>query len=100
MLRSTPTLGLALAACFGCTAEIPKPHPDLPDAFQQLLPRGRIAAVDSPRFVAASEAEIPPEAWVLGIEIDGRAHAYSLNLLNRHEVVNDTLAGRPIAAVW
>ena len=79
---------------------LPRPHPDLPDEFRQLLPRGRIAAVDDPRFVPAAEAEIPDDAWVLGVADGGRAKAYSLNLLNHHEVVNDKIGGRPIAAVW
>lgn len=77
-----------------------KPHPDLPEEFRQLLPRGAIAAVDDPQFVPAEEAEIPGDAWVLGVVDGGRAKAYSLNLLNHHEVVNDEIGGRPIAAVW
>ena len=80
--------------------ELPTPHPDLPDDFEQLLPRGRIASIDDPQFVSAAEAEISDDAWVLGVVIEDQARAYSLNLLNRHEVVNDTIAGRPIAAVW
>ncbi len=73
---------------------------DLPEEFEQLLPRGAISAIDEPRFVKAAEADMPDEAWVLGVVIDGQARAYSLNLLNRHEVVNDLIAGEPIAAVW
>jgi len=34
------------------------------------------------------------------VEIDGQARAYSLNLLNRHEVVNDQIGGKSFAAVW
>ncbi len=71
-----------------------------PPGVEQVIPRGRIAAVDEPRFVPAEEAEIDDDAWIFGVVIDGEARAYSLNLLNHHEVVNDTLAGRPIAAVW
>ena len=37
---------------------------------------------------------------ILGIAINGEAKAYSLNLLNRHEVVNDRFADLPVAAVW
>ena len=90
------------AAVAGAAAaeELPTPHPDLPDAFSQLIPRGRIASIDQPQFVTASEAEIADEAWVLGVEIDGQAKAYSLNLLNRHEVVNDRFGELPVAAVW
>jgi len=37
---------------------------------------------------------------LLGVEIDGVAKVYRLNLLNRHEVVNDRFGDRPVAAVW
>jgi hypothetical protein len=65
-----------------------------------LMPRGGIPAVFEPRFVPADEADLPDSAWILGVAIGGEAHAYSLNLLNGHEVVNDAMGGRPIAAVW
>ena len=55
-----------------------------PPGVEQLMPRGRIAAILDPVFVAASEAEIPDDAWVLGVAIDDEARAYSLNLLNSH----------------
>jgi len=67
---------------------------------EQILPRGRIAAVFEPRFVPAAEAEISDDAWVLGVVVDGQARAYSLNLLNRHEVVNDQIGEQKFAAVW
>jgi len=73
---------------------------ELPEGVEQILPRGRIAAVFEPQFVTASEAEIADDAWVLGVVINGRAKAYSLNLLNRHEVVNDRFGDLPVAAVW
>lgn len=73
---------------------------DLPEGVEQILPRGRIAAVFEPQFVTASEAEIADDAWVLGVTIDGQAKAYSLNLLNSHEVVNDRFGDLPVAAVW
>jgi carotenoid cleavage dioxygenase-like enzyme len=70
------------------------------DQFEQLLPRGRIAAITEPVYVSADKAEIAPDSWVLGVVIDGQARAYSLNLLNAHEVVNDEINGKPFAAVW
>ena len=76
------------------------PPADLPPEFQQIIPRGRIASVDAPEFVAAGEAEIPDDAWVLGVEIGGQAKAYSLNLLNHHEIVNDSIGEQSFAAVW
>ena len=71
-----------------------------PPGVEQLLPRGGIPAVVDPVYVTAAEAELPDDAWVLGVEIGGEARAFSLNLLNRHEVVNDEIAGTAYAAVW
>lgn len=71
-----------------------------PPGVVQLLPRGQIAAILEPRFVAAAEAELPDDAWILGVAVDGLAKAYSLNLLNRHEVVNDQIGETAYAAVW
>lgn len=72
----------------------------LPPGVEQLLPRGRIAAVFEPVFVPAAEAKITDDAWILGVEVDGEARAYSLNLLNRHEIVNDRIGEKSFAAVW
>lgn len=73
---------------------------DLPEDFEQILPRGRIAAITSPQFVPASEAQISDNSWVLGVVIDGQARAFSLTLLNHHEVVNDKIGDTSYAAVW
>ena len=72
----------------------------LPPGVEQLIPRGKIAAVFEPQFVSAAEAEIPDDAWILGVVVDGAARAYSLNLLNRHEIVNDRVGEKAFAAVW
>lgn len=91
---------LLLVAAFA-TSELPTSAADeLPPGVEQILPRGQIPAVFEPRFVSADEAEIPDDAWVLGVVVDGVAKAYSLNLLNRHEVVNDRSGGTDFAAVW
>lgn len=37
---------------------------------------------------------------VIGVTIDGRSRAYAVRMLNWHEVINDTLAGRPIAVTY
>lgn len=73
---------------------------DVMQDFVQIIPRGRIAAITEPVYVPASEADIEGESWVLGVVIDGQARAYSLKLLNRHEVVNDKIGRLDFAAVW
>lgn len=73
---------------------------DLPEGFQQIVPRGMIAALVDPEFVAANEAKISDKAWVMGFVMAGQAYAYDLNLLNHHEIVNHKIGNRSIAAVW
>ena len=72
----------------------------VPEGYQQIIPRGNIAAIDNPQYVPAPQADIRDAAWVLGVIIDGQARAYSLDLLNRHEVVNDSIGDTNFAAVW
>ena len=79
-------------------AQAPTP-PDIP-GFEQLLPRGAIAALIDPKFVSAERAEIPDDAWILGYAEGDEAYAYDLNLLNAHEVVNHRAGQAAIAAVW
>lgn len=92
--------GIALAASLLPCLAVSAGGEDVPKGYKQILPRGRIASVDAPSFVPASKAKIPPHAWVLGVVIEGQARAYSLNLLNEHEIVNDRAGGTTFAAVW
>lgn len=94
--RATTVLALLALAAPACAA----PQEEPPPGVEQLLPRGGIPAVFDPQFVSAGEAEIPDDAWVLGVVVEGVPKAYSLNLLNRHEVVNDRSGETDFAAVW
>jgi len=68
--------------------------------FKQILPRGGIPAITNPTYVTAKEATIRDDTWILGLVINGQARAYSLNLLNHHEIVNDNIDTTSFAAVW
>ena len=95
------SLGILLAfTAIATRAESPTDEGGVPEGVDMLMDRGGIPAVFDPVFVPATEAEIPDDAWVLGVFIDGVAKAYSLNLLNHHEVVNDQIGDHPFAAVW
>ncbi len=60
-----------------------------------------IPAIDRPRFVAAAEAAwLDPEEPVIELVLDGEARAYPLEILVWHEIVNDELAGRPVAVTF
>ena len=99
MYRSSLTVAIASALLAVSTllfAQSKEPPPGV----RQILPRGGIPAIFDPVMVPAAAAEIADDAWVLGVVVDGQAHAYSLNLLNHHEIVNDRVGDTPIAAVW
>jgi hypothetical protein len=72
------------------------------DAVYKLLPPDRIPAIRDPEFVTGTEADrqMLPHEPVLGVVIGEEAHAYSLWQLDAHEIVNDEIAGKAIAATW
>lgn len=67
-----------------------------------LLPPDAIPASTFPDYYAVQEAnqEYPPEELVIGIEFNGDARAYSVSLLSRHEIVNDTVGGIHLTVTW
>ena len=70
------------------------------EQYQQILPRGKIAAIFETIYIDADSAVIKDNTWILGINIADQPRAYSLNLLNHHEVVNDVIDSIHFAAVW
>ena len=68
--------------------------------YKQIISRGDIPAIVNPTYVSADKASIDDSTWVLGVVINGQARAYSLNLLNLHEIVNDIIDTTSSAAVW
>ena len=103
-MKPRPILNVAvlsgLLLVTGALADRPRKTADVFDDFEQVIPRGAIPSIDDPQFVTAAEAVIGDDAWILGVEVDGQARAYSLNLLNRHEIVNDSIGQNLFAAVW
>ena len=67
-----------------------------------ILGRDGIPAILDPIFAnrAASLAQMDPAERVIGVSINGESRAYPLNLLSRHEIVNDTVGGKAIAVTW
>jgi hypothetical protein len=64
--------------------------------------RDGIPPLDRPRFVsiaAAARFLTEPEP-VIALSIGGRARAYPLQILLWHEIVNDTVAGTPVAVTY
>jgi hypothetical protein len=65
-------------------------------------PKDAIPAIDNPQFLTADEAdeEYAPDELILGVEFNGDARAYSINLLSSHEIVNDTVGDVKISVTW
>ncbi|MCH7830196.1 MAG: DUF3179 domain-containing protein [Proteobacteria bacterium] len=63
--------------------------------------RDCIPAIDHPEFVTAGEADhITDDAMVITIAYRGEYRAYPARILDHHEIVNDTIAGDPLAITW
>ena len=67
-----------------------------------ILGRDGIPAILDPVFGNRAEAtsQMEPSERVIGVSINGEHRAYPLNLLSRHEIVNDIVGGKPIAVTW
>jgi len=81
-----------------------KENPPSPESF---APRQVVDAfppiTDIPTLPAKEAAgKIDDNELVLGIELNGQARAYPINMLTgpSREIFNDELGGRPIAATW
>ncbi len=60
-----------------------------------------IPAIDDPHFVAADQAGfLHPDSPVLGLTYKGLTKAYPINILNWHEIVNDSFNGEPVVITF
>lgn len=70
---------------------------DRPPGDARPCPQGCIPALDDPSVTgAAGGAWYPDDGLVFGVVVNGEARAYPKNVLEVHELVNDTLGGRRI----
>jgi len=70
------------------------------NALHVVLPRDAIPAIFDPEFEPASKARLADHELVIGVVGEKEQRAYSTWQLDRHEIVNDTFEGRPIAVTW
>ena len=61
-----------------------------------------IPSIDDPKFVSEAEGDkfLDGGESVAVLDIDGVARAYPLQILTSHEIVNDEIAGRPVAVTF
>ncbi len=48
----------------------------------------------------AEDAGMDPHVRVMGVSINGESRAYPIPFMSQHEIVNDEVGGRLIAATW
>ena len=67
-----------------------------------VLPRDAIEAIIKPQEVSVDEAdaEMAPDEMVVAVTIGRDSRAYPIRVLAAHQVVNDTIGGRPVVVTW
>ena len=76
-----------------------------PTEFQFGIGKDMIPAINEPKFVVPddprlAENRIKDDSRVIGYASAGEAKAYPISILNRHELVNDRIGGKPITVGW
>ncbi len=76
-----------------------------PQTFEFGIGKDTIASIDAPQFVDADDPHlgdfgIDDRTLVIGFVHDGDARAYPLKILDEHELVNDTVGGKPVTVGW
>jgi Protein of unknown function (DUF3179) len=75
----------------------------VPDsALVDVLSPDSIPSIDEPKFVDPGEASrwLADREPVVSLELGGVARAYPAQILTWHEIVNDVVAGRPVAVTY
>ena len=68
----------------------------------EVLPPDAITPIDEPRFISQERAS----AWLAGrepvvaLQVSGEARAYPVQILTKHEIVNDQVAGTPVTITF
>ncbi len=76
-----------------------------PLKFQYGIGKDTIPAIDEPLFVAVDDPRleaqnITDEARVIGYAVGEDARAYPIRIMDRHELVNDAVGGKPVTVAW
>ncbi len=73
----------------------------LSDLDQGCPRRDCIPSIDDPKYVSVSGAtHVGDDDIVLALSLKGYHRAWPANILDQHEIVNDVIAGIPIAVTW
>jgi Protein of unknown function (DUF3179) len=56
--------------------------------------------IDGPQFLAQSESKLDAKEMIMGVRLGSDARAYPISQMAYHHVLNDVLAGTPIAVTY
>lgn len=74
---------------------------DLSEVLSGGVPRDGIPPIDNPIFVDVEYViDLQPQSPVIALSIDGEARAYPLEVLTRHEIVNDVVSDVPVVVTF
>jgi hypothetical protein len=80
---------------------LPAPSIDLAEIADGGPPPDGIPALDEPGFQRTGDVRWVDDAeQVLVVQVGGEARAYPIQVLTHHEIVNDTIAGVPVAVTY
>ena len=89
-----------LAETFGYDEDT-KHSVSLDDLHQGCRERDCIPSIDDPKYVASADAShVNDDELVLTLSFEGEYRAWPARILDQHEIVNDVIAGTPIAITW
>lgn len=106
LLPLPQTLPQPLPGAWAALPTVEAPHVPLAYSLQAVRSGGPgkdgIPSIDRPRFesVAAADAQLAPGDRVIGLYLDGEARAYPQRILVWHEIVNDSVDGRPVSITY
>ena len=85
----------------GWKTDFTKTTVDLGEVVSGGPPRDGIPSIDNPMFTTATEAhQYADTEPVIRLVIGEDARAYPLSVMTWHEIVNDTVGGRPVAVTY
>ena len=101
-MRSNPLLMCLSLAVMVVAVAVASGQDDLDNKVHVVLPKDAIPAIFRPLFEPAARADrvMADDELMIGLVGRHEQRAYSTWQLDRHEIVNDTFEGRPVAVTW
>jgi hypothetical protein len=65
-----------------------------------LVPTKVIPPLDNPPAFTGKDAMLADDTQVLGIILEGQAHAWPMGILIPHHIINETVHGKPVTAAY